>query len=126
MNPSNQLLLKASIAELSTLRHTPAGIAAINLVLEHRSELHSETAHLGSATARHSQPSPPRQVHLVMKAVAFGALAEQAAVLSMAVQGSDLQSKAISYQFSGFLAHVRGGKGVVFHLQTIDSLPDAA
>ena len=126
MNLSNQLLLKASVAELSTLRYTPAGIAAINLVLEHRSELHSEKAFLVSAAAKPSQPSPPRQVHLVIKAVAFGALAEQAAFLPMAIQGGDLQSRAISYQFSGFLAHVRGGKGLVFHLQTIDLLPDAA
>ncbi|RZJ22951.1 MAG: primosomal replication protein N [Haliea sp.] len=91
----NRVELTACIAEASPLRYTPAGIPALNLVLEHSSEM------VEAGTAR--------QVSLIVKAVAFGALAEQSARLQM--------GKA--FRFTGFLANARGNKGVVFHIQAI-------
>ncbi len=89
----NHVELTASIAEAQALRYTPAGIPAANFVLEHESEI------VEAGTAR--------QVKLIVKAVAFGALAEQVGQLALGKV----------FRFTGFLMNVRAGKGVVFHIQ---------
>jgi primosomal replication protein N len=90
---TNQLVLKACIAEAEALRYTPAGLPALNLRLEHESEL--------------VEAGQSRQVKAAVKAVAFGALAER------------LVAQAIGscWRFSGFLATPRNGKNLVFHIQ---------
>ena len=75
------------------MRYTPAGIPALNLRLDHESDI----TELGQA----------RQVKASIKAVAFGALAERLAKQAI---GSD-------WKFSGFLANPRNGKHTVFHIQ---------
>ena len=90
----NQLHLAARIAEVSAMRHTPAGIPAIDLLLEHE----SEQPEAGSL----------RKVAMAMKAVAFGAVAEALAAQPMGTQ----------WRFSGFLAAARGGKHPVLHIQS--------
>ena len=90
----NHAQLAARIAEASALRHTPAGIPAIDLVLEH------ESAQVEAGQAR--------QVKLAIRAVAFGALAE---TLKAQALGS-------SWRFDGFLAAARGGKHPVLHIQS--------
>ena len=94
----NQFDLTAHIAELSPVRYTPAGIPAINFILEHESEV--------------LEAGVNRQVKLTTKAVAFGTLAEQAAKLPL--------SK--SFQFTGFLINARASKGVVFHIQALQPI----
>lgn len=94
----NHVELTACIAELSPLRYTPAGIPAVNFVLEHESEI------LETGVAR--------QVKLTLRAVAFGTLAEQSATLAL--------GKA--FRFTGFLVNVRTSKGVVFHIQALQPL----
>ena len=91
--PANSLVLSACIAELEALRYTPAGIPALNLRLEHE----SETQEAGLA----------RQIKVVVKAVAFGALAER------------LVKQAIGsvWKFQGFLGNSRHGNSIVFHIQ---------
>ena len=89
----NHVELTASVAEAQALRYTPAGIPAANLVLEHESEI------VEAGTAR--------QVKLIVKAVAFGALAEQIGQLTLGKV----------FRFTGFLTNARAGKGVVFHIQ---------
>jgi primosomal replication protein N len=89
----NLFVLSAGIAELDALRYTPAGIPALNLKLEHESEV--------------LEAGQSRQVKLVMKSVAFAAVAER---LGQQVLGS-------KWRFQGFLASPRNGKGVVFHIQ---------
>ena len=91
----NQFDLTACIAELSPLRYTPAGIPAINIILEHESEI--------------VEAGVVRTVKLTIKAVAFGALAEQTVQL--------LLGKA--FRFTGFLINARTSKGVVFHIQAL-------
>ena len=91
--PANRVVLTACIAELESQRYTPAGLPALNLTLEHESEM--------------QEAGQARQVKLVIKAVAFGAMAERIAK----------QAIGSLWRFEGFLASGRNGKGVVFHIQ---------
>jgi primosomal replication protein N len=88
----NHVDLTACIAEVRPLRYTPAGLPALDLRLEHESEV-KEAGHA-------------RQVKAAIKAVAFGALAET------------LGKQAIGsvWRFTGFLATPRNGKHVVLHI----------
>ena len=83
----------ACIAELSALRYTPAGLPALDLMLEHSSQ---------QAEAGH-----PRQVSLKIRALALGTQAER---LSRQMVGSQ-------WRFQGFLATPRQGRSVVLHIQ---------
>ena len=87
-------MLRASVVEASPLRHTPAGLPALDLGLEHESEV-TEAGQL-------------RQVRVAIKAVAFGSVAET------------LRQQAIgsSWKFTGFLATPRNGKHPVLHIQS--------
>jgi primosomal replication protein N len=89
----NQVVLKACVVEVSTLRYTPAGLPAVDLILEHESEI--------------QEAGQKRQVKASVKTVALGSLAERLAQLPL---GSP-------WQFSGFLASPRHSKNVVFHIQ---------
>ena len=94
MNPVvNQLVLTACIAERDAVRYTPAGLPALNMRLDHESEL--------------QEAGQTRQVKAALKAVAFGAIAER--LVKQAI-GS-------AWRFNGFLATPRNGKHVVFHIQ---------
>ena len=90
---ANRVVLTARIAELEAQRYTPAGLPALTFTLEHESEA--------------QEAGQARQVKLVMKAVAFGAMAERIAK----------QAIGSLWRFEGFLASGRNGKGVVFHIQ---------
>ena len=90
---ANKLVITACIAELEALRYTPAGLPALNMKLDHESEI--------------QEAGQTRQVKAAMKAVAFGTLAER--LVKQAV-GS-------AWRFTGFLATPRNGKNVVFHVQ---------
>jgi primosomal replication protein N len=89
----NLCVLTARIAALEALRYTPAGIPALNVTLEHESEV--------------QEAGQARAVKVVMKSLAFAAVAER---LVKQVLGSQ-------WRFKGFLASPRNGKGVVFHIQ---------
>jgi primosomal replication protein N len=93
----NQLILTACIAELSAMRYTPAGLPALDMALQHESQL--------------DEAGAARQVKVQIKAVAFGAVAERIGQHSI---GKD-------WQFSGFLATPRNGKYAVFHIQDFQS-----
>ena len=80
------------------MRYTPAGMPALNLRLEHESQV--------------SEAGGQRTVKVAVKAVAFGTLAERLAK----------QAIGSVWRFSGFLANARQGKSLVFHIQ--DFLPD--
>ncbi len=77
------------------MRYTPAGLPALNLRLEHESEI-LEAGQAG-------------QVKLVIRAVAFGALAERLVK----------QPIGSTWRFDGFLATPRRGKSVVLHIQEL-------
>jgi primosomal replication protein N len=90
----NQLVLSARIAEANALRYTPAGLPALDLRLEHESEL--------------DEAGQARQVKVAVKAVAFGTVAESLA----------RQPIGGSWQFTGFLATPRNGKHPVLHIRS--------
>ena len=93
MNP-NQLVLTARIAEVQTLRYTPAGLPALDLRLEHESTV--------------TEAGKDRQVAAAVKAVAIGSVAES--LVKQAV-GS-------MWRFQGFVATPRNAKLLVFHIQS--------
>ena len=91
----NVIALTACIAEASPLRYTPAGVPALNLILEHGSEV--------------EETGVTRQVKLTIRAVAFGALAETSAQLELG------KPKL----FNGFLMNAATRKSIVFHIQAV-------
>jgi primosomal replication protein N len=97
-NVANQLILSACIVELDALRYTPAGLPALNMKLEHESDI--------------QEAGQSRQVKAALKAVAFGAIAER--LLKQAV-GS-------AWKFNGFLATPRNSKQLVFHIQEFQQI----
>jgi primosomal replication protein N len=94
----NHVELTACIAELSALRYTPAGIPAVNFILEHESEI--------------VETGATRQVKLTLRAVALGSLAEQTVRLPL--------GKA--FRFTGFLINARTSKSVIFHIQALEQV----
>jgi len=94
----NQVRLTACIAEASPLRYTPAGIPALNLVLEHESEV--------------VEAGVTRQVKLTVRAVAFGSLAETTGRLEL--------GKA--HLFTGFMINARTSKSIVLHIQSVNPI----
>ena len=85
--------LTACIAEQAALRYTPAGLPALDLILEHASEV--------------TEAGQARKIQLKLRALAFGTLAET------------LVKQAVGsiWTFKGFLATPRQGKSVVLHIQ---------
>ena len=89
----NRTELNACIAEQSALRYTPAGLPALDLILEHASEV--------------QEAGQMRKVQLKLRALAIGSLAERLAK----------QAVGSVWTFQGFLATPRQGKSVVLHIQ---------
>ena len=89
----NRTELTACIAEQAALRYTPAGLPALDLILEHTSEV--------------EEAGQMRKIQLKLRALAFGSQAER------------LVKQAVGsvWMFKGFLATPRQGKSVVLHIQ---------
>ena len=94
----NRLELTACIAEVSTLRYTPAGLPALNLTLDHASEV--------------QEAGLKRQVKVSVSALAIGHVAESIGK----------QTLGSVWSFTGFLGAARQGKSVVFHIQEFISI----
>jgi primosomal replication protein N len=92
----NRLVLSATLAERSAMRYTPAGLAALDLVLRHESEV--------------SEDGTPRKVSMDIKAVALGSITRQVGAMALGTPAS----------FAGFLASGRNGRGVIFHVTALD------
>jgi len=90
---SNHARLTASLEQVQPLRHTPSGLPVLDMQLAHAS--------MGQ------EAGAQRQIALGIKAVAFGSQAERLA----------RQALGSLWEFQGFLAQGRNGKGVVFHIQ---------
>ena len=87
--------MTAALAEIKILRFTPAGLSALDIVLEHRST--------------QTEAGQARQVNALLKAVAFGALAERIARPAV----------GCSWIFQGFLDTPRNSKSLVLIIQDI-------
>jgi len=95
----NQLVLQASVVERAVLRHTPAGLPALDVRLAHASQVE----HAGS----------PRQVALEIHATAIGEAAGR-------LQQLQIGQEAL---FRGFIGKQRSGRGVMFHISSFESVP---
>jgi len=91
----NRLSLSGVLKERAALRHTPAGLPAVDLVIDHQSTVQEEGI--------------PRKVSMDCRAVCIGNLAVQAQRLAM-------DEPVV---FHGFLAPARNGRGHVFHVTAL-------
>jgi len=94
----NRVELSAKIVERSTPRFTPAGLPALDLILEHETEL-EELGH-------------KRVVKLSIKALVMGETVKTLSDSSLEVE----------WRFSGFLVSPKSYKTVIFHIQEISKL----
>lgn len=94
----NRVLITAQIIERQALRYTPAGLPALDLVLQHESEV--------------TEAQLPRKVKLDIKAVAIGEIASQ---LNRQPVGEPLG-------FAGFLGAPRNGRGVLLHITELNDI----
>lgn len=94
----NRLVLTARIVATGVLRHTPAGIPALDLTLEHES--------LGQEAGQQ------RQVQVQVKSVALGVVAERLVAATLGAHA----------RFEGFIAGSRRFKGIVFHIQAVEDI----
>ncbi len=92
----NRLVLSATLVERAAQRYTPAGLPALDLSLKHESEV--------------SEDGKPRKVSMEMKAVAIGAVTQALAPLA-------LGSEAL---YAGFITSARNGKGLLFHITSVE------
>ena len=92
----NKVVLTAHVAEAKALRYTPAGLPALDLALEHESEV--------------LEAGQRRQVRAALRAVVIGSGAETLVRQPIGAQ----------WAFTGFLATPRNGKHPVLHIQSFE------
>ena len=80
------------------MRYTPAGLPAIDMRLEHGSDV--------------QEAGQARQVKANLKAVAIGSVAERL------VQ----QPLGLEFKFTGFISSPRNSKQIVFHIQDFQNI----
>ena len=79
------------------MRYTPAGLPALDLKLQH------------AATV--TEDGQPRQVSMEIRAVAIGQITRPLAALALGSSGL----------YAGFLAAARNGRGLLFHITSVDA-----
>ena len=94
----NRVLLSAQIVERKALRYTPAGLPALDLVLQHESEV--------------TEVQQNRKVKLEIKAVALGSMAEKL----------NRQETGVTFGLVGFLGAPRTGRGVLMHITEFNDI----
>ena len=94
----NRLVVTASLVEISTMRYTPAGLPAIDVLLEHVSHL--------------EEAGVERLVKATLKTRALGELSKTVSSLPL---GSERR-------FEGFLATPNLTKSLIFHLTQIHQI----
>lgn len=92
----NRVLLTATVVEIQPLRYTPAGVAALELTLEHESEV--------------LEADQPRRVMFHVRAIAMGSTAHLLADVPLGAQ----------LEVQGFLAASRKGSSrLILHIQNV-------
>jgi primosomal replication protein N len=94
----NQLVLRAHLVSLATLRYTPAGLPVLDVGLKHESEF--------------LQHGLLRKVSVSLNARAFGDVIAE-------IRHMPIGSTAC---FEGFLGSFRNGRGVLFHINRISPI----
>jgi primosomal replication protein N len=88
--------LTAAIVERGALRFTPAGLPALDVSLRHESEI--------------LQLGEKRKVSVELRAKAIGTVTDALLAAPLGVE----------HGFEGFVGSQRNGRGIVFHIQTIE------
>jgi primosomal replication protein N len=88
--------LTAAIVERSALRFTPAGLPALDVSLKHESEI--------------IQLGGKRKVSVEVRGKAIGPVTEALLAAELGVE----------HGFEGFVGSQRNGRGIVFHIQSIE------
>ena len=94
----NQLILRASVLELGSIRYTPAGLMALDLGLKHEGQA--------------EEAGKPRQVSMEIKALGIGEICKRLQALGVGAEAL----------FKGFLSHQRNGRGMIFHVTAVEAL----
>ncbi|MDE2371400.1 MAG: primosomal replication protein N [Burkholderiales bacterium] len=92
----NRLVLSATLVERAVLRYTPAGLPALDLSLQHESEV--------------SEDGVPRKVSMEIKAVGIGAVTRSLLALELGAAGL----------YGGFITSTRNKRGLLFHITSVD------
>jgi primosomal replication protein N len=85
----------------AALRYTPAGLPALNVELKHESTL--------------SEDGQARKVSMEMRAVGIGSVTQ--ALSALALGDARL--------FTGFITSARNGRGLSFHITSVESVIDS-
>lgn len=97
----NRVMLLVKVVEHGALRHTPAGLPALDLRFAH--------------TSRVQEAGAPRQIAFEIRALALGEMARQAALWPL---GQDLEVE-------GFLGPAIRGSGLKLHLTAFKATPSS-
>lgn len=94
----NRLVLDATLVERAALRYTPAGLPALDLSLKHESTV--------------TEDGQPRKVSMEMRALAIGAITQVLVPLALGTAAL----------YGGFLTSTRNGRGLLFHITSVEPL----
>ncbi|WP_404872753.1 primosomal replication protein N [Ideonella sp. A 288] len=89
--------MTAQLVERGAVRYTPAGLPALDLMLKHESTV--------------TEDGQPRKVSMEIKAVAIGAITRALGELLLGTSAG----------FAGFLTAARNGRGLSFHVTSLDT-----
>jgi len=92
----NRTVLSATLLERQALRYTPAGLPALNVVLQHEGQV--------------SEDGQPRKVSLEIRAVGIGEVTRTLAALALGTNSL----------YAGFLAPARNGRGLILHITSVE------
>jgi len=93
----NRVVLSAQLLERGVVRYTPAGLPALDCRLQHASTV--------------TEDGQPRKVSLEIRAVAIGEITRPLGALALGDHGT----------FAGFLASMRNGRGLLFHITSLST-----
>ena len=91
-------MLSATLLERRALRYTPAGLPALDFSLKHESEV--------------SEDGQPRKVSMEIRARAIGVVTQVLGTMALGSTGL----------FGGFLAGGLNGRGLLFHITSVEPL----
>ncbi len=94
----NRWVLTATLAQRAAVRYTPAGLPALDLSLQHESEV--------------SEDGTTRKVSMEIKAVAIGAITQP--LLAQVLGAASV--------YVGFVAPSRNKRGLLFHITSVEPL----
>jgi len=91
------MVLSAQLLERGVMRYTPAGLPALDCRLQHASTV--------------TEDGQPRKVSVEIRAIGIGEITRSLGALELGAHGV----------FAGFLASMRNGRGLLFHITSLSA-----